>query len=94
MSFVHFTDSHAHHPWAAELAVHHAGIPLTLYVVLQDYRFLLLDVYLRSLASGVFAGAVTLGLVWSNNQWRLHEVAFSNPLYAGLAACCLLVLFA
>jgi hypothetical protein len=97
MSFVHFGDSHALHPWTAELALHHAGIPLALYIVLQEYRFLLLDVFLRALANAMLAGLFTLGLVWANNEWRLHEVAFSNPFYAGLAivaACTLLASFA
>jgi hypothetical protein len=97
MSFVHFGDSHALHPWTAELALHHAGIPLALYIVLQEYRFLLLDVFLRALANAILAGLFTLGLVWANNEWRLHAAAFSNPFYAGLAivaACTLLGLFA
>jgi hypothetical protein len=61
MSFVHFGDSHALHPWTAELALHHAGIPLALYIVLQEYRFLLLDVFLRALANAILAGVFTLG---------------------------------
>jgi two-component sensor histidine kinase len=97
ISFVHFGDSHALHPWTAELALHHAGIPLALYIVLQEYRFLLLDVFLRALANAILAGLFTLGLVWANNEWRLLDVAFSNPFYAGVAivtACTLLALFA
>lgn len=97
ISFVHFGDPHALHPWTTELAIHHAGIPLALYIVLQEYRFLLLDVFLRALANAILAGVFTLGLVWADSEWRLHEAAFANPFYAGLAivmACTVLAGFA
>lgn len=97
ISFVHFGDAHAVHPWTTELAIHHAGIPLALYIVLQEYRFLLLDVFLRALANAILAGLFTIGLVGLINEWHLHEVAFANPFYAGLAfvaACTLLAAFA
>jgi two-component system, LytTR family, sensor kinase len=97
ISFVHFGDTHAVHPWTTELAIHHAGIPLALYIVLQEYRFLLLDVFLRALANAALAGVFTVGLVWADNEWRLREAAFGNPFYAGLAivaACTVLVAFA
>ncbi|HYO83301.1 MAG TPA: hypothetical protein VES20_17990, partial [Bryobacteraceae bacterium] len=84
-SFVHFGDTHAVHPWTTELAIHHAGIPLALYVVLQEYRFLLLDVFLRALASASLAALFTIGLLWADSQGRLHQAAFANPFYAGLA---------
>src|SRR5207244_12256282 len=32
MSFVHFGSSHAVQAWSGELAVHHAGIPLAIFV--------------------------------------------------------------
>jgi two-component system, LytTR family, sensor kinase len=97
ISFVHFGDSHVLHPWTTELAIHHAGIPLALYIVLQEYRFLLLDVFLRALANAILAALFTLGLVWANAEWRLHEAIFSNPFYAGLGivgSCTLLAAFA
>lgn len=97
ISFVHFGDRHALHPWTTELAIHHAGIPLALYIVLQEYRFLLLDVFLRALANAVLAALFTLGLVWADQEWRLHEAAFANSFYAGLgivAACTLFAAFA
>lgn len=79
VSFVHFGDAHALHPWTTELAIHHAGIPLALYIVLQKYRCLLLDVFVRALGSSLLAGVFTLGLVWTSGQWRLREVAFADP---------------
>jgi len=62
MSFVHFGAGHASQAWSSELIVHHAGIPLALFVLLQDYRFVLLDAFIRFLANALLA-AVLAGLV-------------------------------
>src|SRR5207302_324264 len=43
ISFVHFGSDHPLQAWSGEIALHHAGLPLALFVLLQDYRFLLLD---------------------------------------------------
>ena len=56
MSFVHFGDGHTYQAWSTELAIHHAGIPLALFVLLQDLRFVLLDAFIRFLANGLLAG--------------------------------------
>ena len=45
MSFVHLGSGHARQIWSHELAFHHAAIPLALLVLLQDYRFVLLDAF-------------------------------------------------
>src|ERR1700757_1696517 len=62
ISFVHFGPRHSPHAWSRELAVHHAGIPLALFVLLQDDRFVLLDAFVRFLANAllaaIFAGAL------------------------------------
>src|SRR5690606_18609212 len=42
--------------------IHHAGIPLALFVLLQDYRFLLLDVFVRLLGAGLLAAGLAGGL--------------------------------
>jgi two-component system, LytTR family, sensor kinase len=57
MSFVHLGGEHAQLVWSHELAFHHAAIPLALLILLQDYRFLLLDAFLRFLAN-VFLAAL------------------------------------
>ena len=44
-SFIHFGTGHASHVWSSEVVVHHAGIPLALFVLLQDFRFVLLDAF-------------------------------------------------
>lgn len=66
MSFVHLGDGHAEQIWSQELFFHHAAIPLALLVLLQDYRFVLLDAFLRFLANFLLAALfVTAGtLAW------------------------------
>ncbi|MGQ9917197.1 MAG: sensor histidine kinase [Bryobacteraceae bacterium] len=55
LSFTHLHSLDASHAWPVELLVHHAGIPLALWVLMQDYRFLLLDAFLRFLANILLA---------------------------------------
>jgi hypothetical protein len=55
-SFLHFGQGHPYQAWSEELAIHHAGIPLALFVLLQEFRFVLLDAFIRFLASGLLAG--------------------------------------
>jgi hypothetical protein len=70
-SFPHFGYQHLRSPWAAEIAWHHIGIPVAIIVLLQDYRFLLLDTFIRFLVnsglaaagSSAFAGGLALVLV-------------------------------
>ncbi len=65
VSFVHFSAEHGPDAWAHEVLFHHAGIPLALFVLLQDYRFLLLDVFVRLIGSATLAAlfaAAFLGL--------------------------------
>jgi len=62
-SFVHFGTEHGPGSWTHELIFHHAGIPLALFVLLQDYRFLLLDVFVRILGAGALAVVFSLLLI-------------------------------
>ncbi|HEU0140320.1 MAG TPA: histidine kinase [Bryobacteraceae bacterium] len=62
ISFVHFSEGQAHHAWSTELIFHHAGIPLALFVLLQDHRFVLADTFIRLLANGGVAGLLAFGL--------------------------------
>jgi hypothetical protein len=61
-SFLHFGSEHASQAWSSELVVHHAGIPLALFILLQDYRFVLLDAFVRFLTNALLAAVLT-GLV-------------------------------
>ncbi len=63
ISFVHFGSRHPSHPWVRELAVHHAGIPLALFVLLQDDRFVLLDAFIRFLTNVFLAAMLTFAAI-------------------------------
>ena len=43
------------------MALDHAWIPLALFVLLQSYRFLLLDAFLRFVVNASLAAAAVLG---------------------------------
>lgn len=53
--FVHFGSEHGPTAWEHELLFHHAGIPLALFVLMQDYRFLLVDAFARLAGTGLLA---------------------------------------
>lgn len=95
ISFVHFGSEHAQHAWSGEIAFHHAGLPLALLVILQDYRFLLLDAFLRFVVNASLAGAALL-LAIRAVQSRDLSLHLQDPFEAGLlfvSACLLLTLF-
>ncbi|MBK9171207.1 MAG: hypothetical protein IPM24_27625, partial [Bryobacterales bacterium] len=94
VSFVHFAEGHAQHAWSSELAFHHAGIPLALFVLLQDFRFVLLDAFLRFLTNGLLAVLFSVLLI-AGATWTLAEPrdAFQQGLLLA-AGCLLLILFA
>src|SRR5262249_8764324 len=69
LSFVHFRSELAAQIWSQELAFHHPAIPLALLVLLQDYRFVLLDAFLRFLANIFLAAILTSAAVAA---WRLN----------------------
>ena len=83
-SFVHFGRAHTPGAWLHELVVHHAGIPLSLFVLLLDYRFLLLDVFVRLAGAGLLATAFAAALLWLMNVLGLLQSAGGTAL--GLAA--------
>jgi two-component system, LytTR family, sensor kinase len=95
ISFVHFGGGHVRQVWSRELAFHHAAIPLALLVLLQDYRFVLLDAFLRFLANVLLAGLFVSGVAAA---WRMHWLAPpSTPFGQALllaGACLLLISFA
>jgi hypothetical protein len=100
ISFAHFNShlgaQHGGRAWSGEIALHHCGIPLALFVLLQDYRFLLLDTFIRFLVNACLAaGAVGLLVFFGTKFDPLREVT-AEPFYAGLVfvgACVLLILF-
>ncbi|MFZ1146159.1 MAG: histidine kinase [Bryobacteraceae bacterium] len=96
MSFVHFGAGHASQAWASELVVHHAGIPLALFLLLQDYRFVLLDAFIRFLANALLAGMFTLLVIAAAFRLLLVE-RIAEPLHEAalvISVCLFLVFFA
>ncbi len=95
ISFVHFGEAHAHGAYSTEYALHHAGIPLALFVLLQDYRSVLLDAFIRFLANALLAALVTASVVATAARFA-PEARPQNPYYEGLllgAGCLLLILY-
>jgi two-component system, LytTR family, sensor kinase len=95
ISFVHFGSAHPRQMWEGEIALHHAGLPLALLVILQDYRFLLLDTFLRFiLNASLGAGSLLLCIrVLQSQDLKQH---LAHPFDAGLlfvAACLALTTF-
>jgi len=96
MSFVHFGAGHASQAWASELVVHHAGIPLALFLLLQDYRFVLLDAFLRFLTNVLLAAILTLLVIAAAFRLLLVE-RIADPLREAalvVSVCLFLVFFA
>jgi hypothetical protein len=95
MSFVHLGSGHAQQIWSQELAFHHAAIPLALLVLLQDYRFVLLDAFLRFLANVFLAALLVFGVAvaWNYKILPPADTPFHQALLLA-GACLLLVMFA
>lgn len=68
ISFVHFGQETGSGAWSAELVVHHAGIPLALFILLQDYRFILMDAFIRLLANGLLAVSFAVAITYFLDQ--------------------------
>ena len=86
ISFVHFGFPHTH-SWPMEMVAHHAGIPLALFVLLQDYRFLLLDAFVRFLSNMTLAGLAVIGLVTLVDLNRLLAWSATSPFRQGMLIC-------
>jgi hypothetical protein len=96
-SFPHFGYQHLRSPWAAEIAWHHIGIPVAIIVLLQDYRFLLLDTFIRFLVNSGLAAAYVAALLFLNQRFHLWKLIGSSAFVGGLAlvgVCLSLILFA
>jgi two-component system, LytTR family, sensor kinase len=96
VTFSHFGAGHPPRPWSTELLVHHAGIPIALLILLQDYRFVFLDAFVRFLAN-VFLAAVLALAGLRLAAALVPEDGSPHPLGDTLAVaglCGLLILFA
>ena len=97
MSFLHFGAGHASQAWSSELIVHHAGIPLALFVLLQDYRFVLLDAFVRFLANALLAALLAALVIEAAFRLVLVQRAVLQPLPEAMlliSVCLFLVFFA
>ena len=97
ISFVHFESAHDVKAWSGEAALHHAGIPLALFVLLQDYRFLLLDAFIRFLVNVMLAALAVWVAFEAEARFALLSHARQDPFSAGLiftGACLALSIFA
>jgi hypothetical protein len=96
-SFLHFNPQHVSAPWASEVTWHHIGIPLALIVLLQDYRFLLLDTFARFLVNFGLASLYIASLLVVNQRFRLWEAIQRSTFLTGIylvLLCVSLILFA
>lgn len=98
ISFVHFGSGHPAEAWSQELVFHHAVIPLALFVLLQDYRFVLLDAFVRFLGNALLAAIVVFVAIRLALRWVVVDQSVSaNPLFEALLLvgfCLLLIAFA
>ncbi len=97
LSFLHFGYRHTASAWTAEVTWHHAGIPLVLIVLLQDYRFLLLDVFFRFLFNFGLAAAFAFGGFLAGEEFHLWRKIAHDEFWFGIglvALCLILIAFA
>jgi two-component system LytT family sensor kinase len=58
VTFAHFALGHPPQGWSKELFLHHVGIPIALLILLQDYRIVFLDAFVRFLANALLAASM------------------------------------
>lgn len=91
LSFLHFGNHHPAAAWTAEVAWHHASIPLVLFVLLQDYRFLFLDVFFQFLFNFGLAAVFVVAAFVTVERFQLW-IAFSQNAFStgiGIVLLCL-----
>ncbi|MBV8810785.1 MAG: histidine kinase, partial [Acidobacteriaceae bacterium] len=96
-SFLHFGYRHFTSSWAAEIAWHHIGIPVALIVLLRDYRFLLLDTFVRFLVTSGLATVYVTSILVLSLEFGLWGIIRPSMFLTGIAVvglCLLLVSFA
>ena len=96
-SYFHFQTGHTSTLWVGEAIWRHASIPIALLVLLRDYRFFLLDVFLRFTVSACWIALWVWAWYSLNAYYRLDALALSSQFHRGLAVtavCILLYLLA
>jgi two-component system, LytTR family, sensor kinase len=96
-TYVHIGLAHGAHTWSNELVLHHASVPLALFIILHNHRFVLLDALIRFCANALLAGIVTfacLTLLRAGSLSFAGESAVMSQGVRALGICLLLLLFA
>jgi two-component system, LytTR family, sensor kinase len=60
VTLTHMAFAHPVQAWSKELFLHHVGIPIALWILLRDYRFVFLDAFVRFLANVILAACMAL----------------------------------
>jgi hypothetical protein len=83
VTFAHIAREHPPQGWSKELFLHHVGIPIALLILLQDYRFVFLDAFVRFLANVMLAAAMALAGIrfLGMGEWQTET---ADPLTATL----------
>jgi hypothetical protein len=96
-TYVHVGLDHGAHTWSNELVLHHASVPLALFIILHNHRFVLLDALLRFCANVVLAAVFTFGALRliqaDSGSFAVPNAVTSQGLLA-LEICLLLLVFA
>lgn len=94
LTFAHFDYPTPHDYWQLELLVHHASLPIALFLLLQDYRFVMADAFIRFLANIALAGAMTWLAAWLVTQagWPATSVWTAGETAIALLAFFLMLL--
>ncbi len=96
-TYIHLGLEHGANTWSNELVLHHASVPLALFIILRNHRFVLLDALIRFCANAVLAGLATfacLALIRARLVSFASESAVMGQGVRALGICLLLLLFA
>ena len=83
-SFLHFQSGHTAGVWMGEAIWHHAVIPLALLILVQDYRFLLLDAFVRFAVSAFWIAACLAAAYFLSVRYQLPQAASQSDFARGL----------
>lgn len=87
VSSLHLSHRSGHDTWTVELLGHHASLPLAIAILYQDYRFALIDIFLKRVLSFVALMACAFGLYVAAGTHLLefrNEAGHSEPVAVSL----------
>jgi two-component system, LytTR family, sensor kinase len=96
-TYVHLGLDHGAHTWSNELVLHHASVPLALFIILHNHRFVLLDALIRFCANALLAGLfafVCLKLIQAESRAFAVPADVTSQGALAFGLCLLLLLFA